>query len=174
MPDRTAQDAWIKQALGIDVPGASPSAQRGEEARAANTRGIAYPKMLLRWRQAQSDAVNAVNRIGQAYLGQSNVQADPRYAEVQSAVAELPGLIPQLGEQLSDLLDRGINEGSDAGIAKDAIAVIGLYRSNIAGATQLSAFEQFAKKYVGELAVIGMLDGALAEIADNLKPATSA
>ncbi len=171
MPDRAAKDAWITRVLGVDLAGASQSARRVEEARAVNVRGIAYPKLLLSWRQAQTDALAALDRMGQDYLAQPNVQADPRYEEVEAAVEDLSDLIPDLGEELSDLLDRGINEGSDAGIAKDAVAVIGRYRASIASATQLGALEQFARKYVGELAVIALLDGALAKIAAGLETA---
>jgi hypothetical protein len=179
MSDRDAAIEWVKRVLGVDVAGPGTglseglvrSAERGREAKASNARGIAYPKMLLRWRTAQSEAVGALDRIGKAYLAMPNVQADPRYARVQTAIAKLPALIPNLGDELSDLLDRGINAGSDAGIAKEALAVVGQYRQSITGAATLGAFEQFAKKYVGDLAVVRTLDGALAEIAQNLESA---
>jgi hypothetical protein len=179
MSDRDAAVGWVKRVLGVEVAepgtglseGLARSAERGAEAKGANARGIAYPKMLLRWRTAQGEAIGALDRIGKAYLVLPNVQADPRYARVQTAIAKLPALIPNLGGELSDLLDRGINAGTDAGIAKEALDLVGKYRQSLAGAATLGAFEQFAKKYVGDLAVVRTLDSALAEIAQNLATA---
>lgn len=147
------------------------SAARGREAGAANQRGIAYPKLLLRWRSAQAQAREAVGELGRALLAMPEVQADPRLARVQAAVAQLPGLIPDLGGQLEDLLDAGINAGSDGAIARDALAAVAEYRGRLAAAAQLKRIEGFAKAHVGDLAMVSALDGALAEIAANLKPA---
>jgi hypothetical protein len=147
------------------------SAARAVDAQAANTRGIAYPKLLLRWREAQAEARGALDRIGEAILAMPDVRADPRLDQVRAVVAELPALIPRFGAELEDLLDRGINAGTDAGIARDARASVGQYRAAVSGAAKLGSFEQFAKQHVGDLAVIGTLDGALVEIAGNLQKA---
>lgn len=176
MFDRAACDTWVERVLGVpatDRPRTQSSA-RGDEARAVNRRGIAYPKLLLRWRDAQAQAIAAMDRVGRDYLALPNVQADLRIAQVRAAVATLPGLIPAFGEELGDLLDRGINAGTDAGIATEALAVVGRYRRAIASASTLGAFEQFARKYVGELGVVPTLDGALAEIAAGLKASVPA
>jgi hypothetical protein len=180
MVDRSAGAAWVARGLGVQVAasraGPDPdaaalalSAARGQEAKAANTRGIAYPKLLLRWQTAQREAQAALTRIGAAYLAQPNVQADPRYPRVKTVVAGLPALIPTLGDELRSLLDDGINAGSDHGIAEQALAVVKTYRSSIAGAEKLGAFERFAKRYVGELAAVETLDGALGEIEQGLR-----
>ncbi len=174
MSDGGARDSWVLRVLGVDVGARAAtghSAARGQEAQAANVRGIAYPRMLLRWRSAQADAAGALDRAGKSYLALPNVQADPRYPEVQAAISRLPALVPELGEDLADLLDKGINAGSDAGIARNALGVIRRYRGEIAGATTLQAFEQFAAKHVGDLSVVGVLDGVLAEMAGNLEAA---
>ena len=170
MSDGATRDAWVARVLGVDV-GRTASAERGRDARASNPRGIAYPRMLLRWRSAQAEAAGALDRVGKAYLALPAVQADPRYPAVQAAISRLPALVPQLGEDLADLLDEGINAGSDTGIAGRALGVIGRYRSEIAGAATLEAFERFAARHVGDLSVVGALDAALAEIASSLEAA---
>ena len=118
--------------------------------------------------------MGALQRVGQAYLALPNVQADPRYPQVRKAIEALPALIPDLGSDLGALLDRGINEGTDSAIAKDALAVVGEYRKQLSGAAKLRAFERFSKKYVNDLAVVGTLDGALGEIAENLQKTRNA
>jgi hypothetical protein len=173
-----AMAARLKTASGAnDLPGPdamaarAPSATRGEEAKALNARGIAYPKLLLRWKNAQAAALSTLQGAGEAYLALPNVQTDPRYARVRQAIAELPELIPDLGDELSDLLDRGINEGSDETIATDALDAVDDYRTVLGGAEVLRGFEGFARKYVGQLSVIETLDDALGEIAHSLEAA---
>ena len=175
MANSPERRAWIMRVLGVELPVAdgtgSLSAQRAQEAQAANVRGIAYPKLLLRWRSAQSEAEGALQRIGQAYLALANVKADPRYDQVKVAIAGLPKLVPALGTELADLLDRGISAGSDADIAEDALDIVDQYRDVLAQADGLQAFENFARKYVGELAAVASLDAALGEIAASLEAA---
>jgi hypothetical protein len=147
------------------------SAARGRDAQSSNRRGIAYPMLLLRWRSAQQRALGALQQIGTAVLAMEQVRADPRFARVQQAVTGLPGVIPKLGTALEDLLDAGINAGTDATIAPQALRVVADYRTRLADATQLGAIERFAKKHVGELALLTELDGALGEIARSLQAA---
>jgi hypothetical protein len=147
------------------------SAERGRVAAAENRRGIAYPKLLLSWRDAQARARSAVEGMGQTLLALPEVQADPRFAQAQEAVGRLPGLIPDLGAQLADLLDQGINAGTDTAIATEALKVVGDYRRNLGAATGLSRLEAFAKKHVGDLAVLSRLESSLAQIAAGLKNA---
>ena len=162
---------WPRQVTARVPAILTRSAERAREAAASNTRGIAYPKLLLRWRDAQSDARGALDRIGKAVLAMPDVQADPRFPRVQTVIAGLPALIPKLSGELEDLLDRGINAGSDAGVARQALACVGKYRQAIGGAGKLQSFEQFAKQYVGDLTVLHTLDSALTEIARNLEQA---
>ena len=174
MADPEEKAAWVRRVLGVDIGvagGGSPSGRRGEEAKTLNVRGIAYPKLRPRSENAQSSAISALQRAGQAYLALPNVQADPRYSEAQKAIGGLPQLIPALGSELRDLLDRGVNAGSDADIAADALNVVDDYREALAAAGTLQAFEGFARKYVGELSAIGTLGAALGEIAQSLEAA---
>ena len=133
------------------------------------SRGIAWPKLLLRWREAQGQSRAAVEALGRAILTRPDVRRDPRFTKVQQAVARLPTLIPDLGGTLEDLLDRGLNAGTDAEISQEARRLIAQYRRQLAGATTLGRLEQFAKTHVSELKVLGTLDSALAEIAERLE-----
>ena len=80
MPDRKDGNAWVKRVLGIDVPdpdaaeALAKSAERGREAAASNVRGIAYPKLLLRWREAQDKLTVSLNTLAQDLLGRKEVQ----------------------------------------------------------------------------------------------------
>lgn len=157
------QGAWVKRVLGIAIPtgGTSP----------LNPRGIAYPMLLLRWQTAQDSAIAALRQLGDSLLGMEEVKLDPRLPRVKAAVARLPTLVPDLGGKLRDLLDAGINAGSDTAIATEALAVVAEYRSRLAAATGLARIEAFARKHVGELGALRTLDGTLGEIADNLAKA---
>jgi hypothetical protein len=147
------------------------SAGRGRQAKTSNVRGIAYPKLLLVWRAAQGKAQAVVAELGRIVLAMPEVQTDPRFDLAKQAVTMLPGLIPELGSELADLLDKGINAGSDAAIASDALATITTYRRNLAAAATLGRLDGFAKTYGGGLSVLATLDGALASIASNLSAA---
>lgn len=147
------------------------SASRGRQAKASNVRGVAYPKLLLEWRAAQDKVQTAVAELGRAVLAMPEVQSDPRLDLAKRAVTMLPGLIPDLGDDLADLLDKGINAGSDSAIAAEALATIATYRRNLAAATTLSRLDGFAKQHGGGLSVLATLDGALASIASNLSAA---
>jgi hypothetical protein len=176
-----ARAEWLQRVLGIAVTDGSladgaprhsgDAAARGKAAAAENKRGIAYPKLLLRWRAAQARARGAVDDMGRTLLALPEVKADPRFATAQQAVSLLPGLIPDLGTQLADLLDRGINAGTDGGIAAEALRLVADYRQSLGSATGLGRMEIFARKHVGDLAVLTTLDGALAEIEAGLQAA---
>jgi DNA-binding phage protein len=144
------------------------AAASGHQAVTAEGGGISYPKLLQRWSGAQAQARQAVAQIGRAVLAMPEVQSDPRFPRVEVAVAMLPGLIPDLGGQLADLLNRGANNDSDAG---DAVAAVAAYRQRLSEADALRSLENFARKHVGEVAVYTALDGALAEIGESLDAA---
>ena len=144
---------------------------RRRAAAAANRRGIQYPKLLLRWRSAQAQVLAAISALGATILALPEVQVDPRLDRAKQAIALLPGLIPELGSELADLLDKGITAGSDLAIAADALAAVRSYRSSLAAAVPLARLDAFATTYAGGLGALEALDGALAEIADTLAAA---
>ncbi len=175
MADRDAGDAWVKRVLGIDAglaDGLARSAERGREAQAANTRGIAYPKLLLRWRAAQSQLDGSLKAIAKDLLGRQEVINDPRFAEVKEAAALLPTLVPTFGSDLEDAIDAGINEGQGpkaGAIAAGAITIIDAYRQQIAAAAPLAELEAFAKQELGQgVPLAGELDAALVELRAQL------
>jgi hypothetical protein len=149
------------------------SAERVRQAKVANVRGIAYPKLLLQWRTAQGQARAAVEELGRSLLAMPEVQADPRFERARQAVTMLPGLIPDLGSDLVDLLDKGITAASDDAIAADALAIIGTYRGSLAAATSLGRLEAFAQKHADGLSMLATLDAALAGIATSLQASAS-
>ncbi|HUZ63548.1 MAG TPA: hypothetical protein VMU82_07525 [Acetobacteraceae bacterium] len=184
MTERKDGNAWVKRVLGIDVPGSDASStealarsvERGREAAALNVRGIAFPKLLLRWRAAQDKLTVSLNTLAQDLLGRKEVLEDPRFQRVKAAAARLPQLVPRFGGALEDLLDAGINAGQGpqaADIAARAVKAVDDYRTQIAAASQLAALEAFAKQEMGTPMPLGSdVDTVLVELRETLaKPA---
>jgi hypothetical protein len=173
--DRHAQEDWVGRVLGVDLTnagGLSQSAQRGLEAKASNVRGIAYPKLLLRWRAAQATVSASLDEISKDILSRKEVIEDLRFAQVKKCAARLPTLVPTFGSALEDAIDAGINEGRGprAGeLAGKAITIVDAYRQQIAAAVALKQLEAFA---TGDLAknvpLGGELDAALSELRAEL------
>jgi hypothetical protein len=153
--DRAAQHAWVQRVLGV-----SPSE--------AGSGIVNYAKLLLDWRSAQQRAADNLSSLGTAILALEEVQDDPRFAGVASAVKTLPGLVPTFGEELADHLDGAMSAGqTEAGKAhlRAAIKTIASYRQQLAGVPALAALANLAKRSVGfELAAHAELDTALANI----------
>lgn len=173
-----AKDEWVKRVLDIDVTkvdGLSQSAQRGREAKASNARGIAYPKLLLRWRGAQEALSASLGEISKDILARKEVIEDPRFEEVKKHVALLPTLVPTFGGELEGAIDAGINEGQGPRareLAAKAVNIIDAYRQQIAAAAALKRLETFV---AGDLAknirLGGELDAALSELRAELTSA---
>ena len=176
MPDRQACDVWVRKVLGADVSLSDartpPTVQRGAEAHDASRRGIAYSKLLLRWRTAQAKLAVALDTIGRDLMDREEVRSDPRLHDVATAVAALPKLVPAFSGDLEDLLDADINEGGSpqaAAVAARAIQVVDQYRAQLAAARQLADLEVFARQNLGKGVALGSeLDSALAELRDQL------
>jgi hypothetical protein len=140
------------------------SAMRGRAAAAGNPRMLDTTKLLLRWRGAQSKVAQALKDLGQTIIGLDAVRLDPRFTQVQAAVAKLPDLVPVFGGRLEDLLDSMMMSGHGGG-AGDALAAIAAYRQQLASATVLSRLEVFAARYVSlDVALVRELDGTLVEL----------
>jgi hypothetical protein len=173
MSDAPAKDEWVRQVLGFDV---SLSAQRGRDAKDSNVRGIAYPKLLLRWRGAQTALSASLNELSKDLLSRKEVTEDPRFKEVKKHVALLPTLVPTFGSELEDAIDAGINEGQGprAGeLAAKAITIIDAYRAQIASAAALKKLEAFAAADLSNSTPLGgQLDAALSELRAELSGAT--
>ena len=150
-------------------PHQAPTAGPADPPGTQGTGAVAWAKLLLRWRDAEAKARAAVNDLGLAILALPEVHSDPRLHHVKRAVALLPGLIPAFGETLSDVLDEGLNAGTNMDIAERAREVVAQYRQQLATAAALGRLEKFAATHVGELQVLQTLDGALADIAESLQ-----
>ena len=148
------------------------SAERAREAAAANTRGIAYPKLLLRWRDAQSLVAGNLASVGKSILARPDVQTDPRFKDVEKIVAALPQLVPKFGGQLEDVLDAGLNEGDGPNasrLAAQAIVAIDEYRQRLGAAVPLLELEKFLAKEMGQgVALHEALDEALVELKQEM------
>lgn len=109
---------------------------------------VAYRQLLLRWRQAQATVSSNLDTLGRALLANGEVQADPRFAQVQRAVGRLSRLVPQFGEALDDALDAAMNAGDQAGpqgLNRAALTVLSQYRTQLQAQPALSTLEQVAK-----------------------------
>lgn len=178
MSDGQAKREWVTRVLGVDATaagGPSLSERRGVEAKASNARGIAYPKLLLRWRRAQAVLSESLNQISSNLLARKDVIADPRFEDVKKCAALLPTLVPTFGGELEDAIDAGINEGQGpraAELAGKAVGIIDAYRQQVAAAAKLKQLEAFAS---GDLAssvpLGGELDAALTELRTELTSA---
>lgn len=159
-----ARNDWVARVLHLEVPGAGPGAGGTERPRG----GIAFRKLLLQWRAAQAQVADSLNDVGRTILGRDDVQKDPRLADVEQVVAQLPKLVPIFGGALEDVLDAGLNEGDGPGaalLARQAIAAIDDYRKQLGVATDLLAFEAFVSKEMGgRVALHQRLDATLSDL----------
>jgi hypothetical protein len=158
-------------ALERDIARAT-SAARAREATPANGRGVAYRKLLLRWREAQATFAANLNTLGANLLGRPDIQADPRLEEIREAVAALPKLVPTFGGNLEDVLDAGMNAVDPAELAHlatEGIKAVDAYRQQLAAAPHLLELEAFASNDMGaSLKLHGELDQALVELGQHL------
>ena len=182
MGDTDTKNAWVQRVLGVTVGGSnngpernvasSASASRSTEATPGKGRGVAYRKMLLRWREAQAAFSTNLKTLGTTVLARPEVQADPRIDAIRQAVDELPLLVPEFGGELEDVLDAGLSESDpaeQARLATEGMAAIDAYRQQLAS-SQLAALEQFAAKELGATLPMGSaLDQALVELKQQLE-----
>jgi hypothetical protein len=146
-----AKDAWVGKVLGVKV------GTKGQ-------RGVAFTKLLLDWRDAQSRLSGSLSGLAGAILRNEEVRADPRLASVEQAVKGLSQLVPEFGGTLETALDRVINDGNLQGGGKDVLAAVAAYRQRLAGAAALSRLEAIAGEHLQATPLIGPLDAVLAEI----------
>jgi hypothetical protein len=187
---RVAQIAWIERVLGakIAAPGGNESgktaadldadrahaisAERGRAGAPAPNRGVAYRKLLLRWRAAQGLVATNLQVLGSTLLARPDIQADPRLDQIEEAVGKLVSVVPQFGGALEDILDTAMSTsepGELARLSREGIAAIDSYRQQLTGAAQLRALEAFAAADLGTtLPLVSELDAALSELEQQL------
>jgi hypothetical protein len=165
MSDSKARDEWVQRVLGVATSGATPGTT-------GTAPGIAYRQLLLRWRAAQQALDENLKSLGASVLNHPDVKADPRYAEVELAVAALPKLVPSFGGALEDVLDAGLNTDDPAELARLAaqgVTAIDAYRQQLTAASRLLEMEKLvAKELGGGVALHGALDEALVELRQQL------
>ncbi len=113
-------------------------------------------RLLARWLDARRQAHETIVQIGRTLLDLPEVQSDPRFERVRTAVAALPALIPDFGDQ------------TDGRLSPDTVAT---WRRQLDAAAALSDVERFAQRYVGDFPVYSILDEALAGISSALPTA---
>jgi hypothetical protein len=187
---RVAQIEWIERVLGAQIAapgGAQPSkstadldsekalsisAERGRAAALPPNRGVAYRKLLLRWREAQGLVASNLQTLGSTLLARPEIQADPRIDQIEEAVGKLVSVVPQFGGALEDILDTAMSTsepGELARLSKEGVAAIDTYRQQLTGAAQLRALEAFAADDLGTtLPLVSALDDALSELEQQL------
>jgi hypothetical protein len=157
--------------LEADIARATAAARAREGGPQAG-RGVAYRKLLLRWREAQGTLDASLKTFGSILLSQPDVQSDPRLEQVKRGVEALPKLVPQFGGRLEDVLDAAMNATDPAELARltaEGIAAIDTYRQQLAAAKPLLDLEEFAEQDLGAaLPLHGALDQALVELKQQL------
>jgi hypothetical protein len=185
-PESARLDAQYEQLVAAgrraDIAGAldalegeitrSTSAARAREATPAPGRGVAYRKLLLRWRDAQAAFHGNLQTLGKTLLARPDIQADPRIADIEQAVANLAKAFPTFSGRLEDALDAGLNAADpteSARLAAESIKAIDAYRQVLAASSPLLDLEEFATTDLGSrLPLHGVLDKALIDLRTQL------
>ncbi len=149
------------------------SAARGREAPMGKGRGVAYRKLLLRWREAQGQLAANLGELGATLLARPDIKADPRLKHIEQAVAALPKLVPTFSGALEEALNDAMSTADPAerarldGVGRQAIDV---YRQHLTtAAAALLELEKFAATSLGApLALHAALDGTLLELKAQL------
>jgi hypothetical protein len=132
---------------------------------------VEYAKLLLRWREAQSETRERIKQLASGILADPEVKADPRFDDVVEAAADLADVMPDFGAALEDLLD-GLDKITDpeqrALQVEAARNEIDLCRETLDTADELSELADFANDEYGEADLAGSLREALTELAGAL------
>ena len=132
---------------------------------------VEYAKLLLRWREAQSQTRERIKQLAAGILADPEVKADPRFDEVVEAAADLADVMPDFGSELENLLD-GLDKIADpeqrALQVEAARDEIDLCRETLGTADELSDLADFANDEYGAADLAGSLREALTELAGAL------
>ena len=172
MTDRSEAKTWLTRVFGVQfAPGDGDGQPGGDAKRGAGI--VQFRTLLLNWRDAQGRLAANIGALGKAVLARDDVKRDKRFADVQAAVAALPGLAPKFGGALEDILDRGLNAGPGAEgsrIAAEAIVAVDAYRKQLDGASALAALETLAAEDLKQdIPMHRVLDGALQDLRTALE-----
>jgi hypothetical protein len=113
---------------------------------------VAYGKLLLDWRKAQTETVKQLQAFGAKVLTDAGVKADPRFAEVGEVVATFTDSVPKFGTELENALNDLDRQASKADLTEQLAATRGLvdrYLSLLDGARDLSELREIAREKFG-------------------------
>lgn len=136
---------------------------------------VNFRQLLLRWNGAQRQVATNIQALGTALLAHADVQRDARFEQVRRAVAELPRVVPQFGDELQDALDAIINAGPEAkarGLIQPAIDAVRSYAAELDKYPEMTELEALARMVgAGNLRLGTELGEALSELQETLRAA---
>jgi len=176
LPDPDAKGLWVARVLGITLSATAQGSGAADAALAIREGTVAFAKMQLRWRDAQTRVRGELSRLAVAVLRHPGVQADRRFSQVKAVAAGLPKLVPDFGNQFEDTLNDAINAGGiSAPIAKNGLAALDAYRQALAQAPALRELEPFAGTYFKlDMKLFADLDQTLASLQAEFERSSAA
>ncbi|MBW4092691.1 MAG: hypothetical protein HIU82_16530 [Proteobacteria bacterium] len=147
--------------------------QAGRQKAAAEEAGntVTYRLLCTEWEAAEVRARRQLDSFIDMLLGDTDLQADPRYPELQARSAWLEGLLPDDGGTLAVLLRQF--DDATAGPArvqaqKKARAALDSYRADLAETEGLPEMQELADDLFGGQPFLSGLLTTLAELGDQL------
>jgi hypothetical protein len=146
-------------ALTTEIADAARTA-RIEQA-SADSGNAVYQALVRQWQEAQDAARTRLDGFVATLLADPELQADPRFPNLQQAAGQLAALIPSDGGQLQQALlalddASGSQESADA--RDDAVAAIESFRNSLTVQTDLETLQQVADEaYDGTPFLNGLL-----------------
>jgi len=165
-PDAPAAMDALENALMNAV-----KAMRMREVAGATNVSVDFRKLLIDWHAAQKAAEENIVALGDAYLNDEDVRADPRFHLVEEAIGDLPTIIPSFGDQLDTDINAILNDGGKSPkLVNDGLATLAGYRAKLQGATELAAVERVASQDLGgDFRVVATLSEAIEKVEASLK-----
>ena len=146
-------------ALTTEIANAARTA-RLEQATAESGNAV-YQVLVRQWQDAQDTARTRLDGFVATLLADPELQADPRFPNLQQATGQLAALIPSDGGQLQQALlalDGASGPQESAAARDDAVAAIESYRNSLTVQTDLQTLQQVADEaYDGTPFLNGLL-----------------
>jgi hypothetical protein len=133
---------------------------RIEQATAESGNAV-YQALVRQWQEAQDAARTRLDGFVGTLLADPELQADPRFPNLQQAAGQLTALIPSDGGQLQQALlalEDASGAEESAAARQDAVAAIESYRNSLAVQSDLETLQQVADEaYDGTPFLKGLL-----------------
>jgi hypothetical protein len=131
------------------------------EQASAESGNVVYQALVRQWQDAQDAARTHLDGFVATLLADPELQADPRFPNLQQAAGQLEALIPSDGGQLQQALlalDGSSGPEESTAARKDAVAAIESYRNSLTVQTDLETLQQVADEaYDGTPFLKGLL-----------------